>query len=63
VADLVVFDPNELEDRATYEKPFEPSVGVRWLLVNGQIAIEDGVLQDVLAGKPLRRNHEQTAGR
>jgi N-acyl-D-amino-acid deacylase len=55
VADLVVFDPKQFEDRATYEEPFNPSVGVRWLFVNGQIVIADGEPQDVLAGKPLRR--------
>jgi N-acyl-D-aspartate/D-glutamate deacylase len=55
VADLVVFDPKQLEDRATYEKPFETSVGIRWVLVNGKVAIADGEPQDVLAGRPLRR--------
>jgi N-acyl-D-aspartate/D-glutamate deacylase len=30
VADLVVFDPKHLEDRATYEKPLETSAGIRW---------------------------------
>lgn len=55
VADLVVFDPRQLEDRATYEKPFETSAGIRWVLVNGKIAVADGVPQDVLAGRPLRR--------
>ncbi len=55
VADLVVFDPKQLEDRATYEKPFETSAGIRWVLVNGKIAIADGEPQDVLAGRALRR--------
>ncbi|HEY3393882.1 MAG TPA: D-aminoacylase [Lacipirellulaceae bacterium] len=55
VADLVVFDPKQLEDRATYEKPFETSIGIRWVLVNGKIAIAGGVPQDILAGRPLRR--------
>ncbi len=55
VADLVVFDPKQLEDRATFEEPFKPSVGVRWLILNGRIAIADGAPQDVLAGQPLRR--------
>jgi N-acyl-D-aspartate/D-glutamate deacylase len=54
-ADLVVFDPKTFEDRATYEKPFETSTGIRWVIVNGEIAIADGMPQDVLAGKPLRR--------
>jgi N-acyl-D-aspartate/D-glutamate deacylase len=63
VADLVVFDPNEFADRATFEKPFEQSVGIRWLLVNGQISIADGTVQDTLAGRPLRRQVEKTAVR
>jgi N-acyl-D-aspartate/D-glutamate deacylase len=54
-ADVVVFDPNELEDRATYEKPFEQSAGIRWVFVNGKAAIADGEPQAVLAGRPLRR--------
>jgi N-acyl-D-amino-acid deacylase len=55
VADLVVFDPQQLDDRATYERPFETSVGIHWVLVNGKVAIADGVPQDILAGRPLRR--------
>jgi N-acyl-D-amino-acid deacylase len=55
IADVVVFDPKQLEDRATYDEPFKPSVGVRWLFLAGKVAIADGVPQDVLAGKPLRR--------
>jgi N-acyl-D-aspartate/D-glutamate deacylase len=55
VADIVVFDPNSFNDLATYEKPFEQSTGVRWLLVNGQFAIDDGEPQKRLAGRPLRR--------
>jgi N-acyl-D-aspartate/D-glutamate deacylase len=63
-ADIVVFDPQRFEDRATYEKPFEPSVGVRWLLVNGELAIADGVPQDSLAGRPLRKptDHANATG-
>ena len=53
VADIVVFDPKQFEDHATYEKPFEPSTGVRWLFVNGKVAIADGEPQDVLAGRPF----------
>jgi N-acyl-D-aspartate/D-glutamate deacylase len=55
MADIVVFDPKHFVDRATYEQPFEPSVGVRWLLLNGEIAIADGAPQDGIAGAPLRK--------
>jgi N-acyl-D-aspartate/D-glutamate deacylase len=55
IADIIVIDPREFEDRATYEEPFKPSVGVRWLFLAGKDAIAEGQPQDVLAGKPLRR--------
>lgn len=55
VADVVVFDPATFLDQATYEKPFEPSTGVRWLILNGKIEIAEGKPQDILAGKPLRK--------
>lgn len=55
VADIVVFDPGTFIDKATYEKPFEESTGVRWLVLNGKLAIADGECQEILAGKPLRK--------
>jgi N-acyl-D-aspartate/D-glutamate deacylase len=54
-ADIVVFDPSEFMDQATYEKPFEPSVGVRFLFVNGTPSIIGGKLQEARAGRPLRK--------
>jgi N-acyl-D-aspartate/D-glutamate deacylase len=55
IADLVVFDPEILRDRATYEQPFLESTGVQWVLVNGQVAIAAGEFQSALAGQALRR--------
>ena len=43
-ADVVVFDPQTIADRATFEKPMEPSVGVHFLLVAGTVVIDDGNL-------------------
>ena len=54
VADLVVFAADELRDRATYQAPFEESVGVRWVFVAGEAAIADGKFLGSLAGQPLR---------
>ena len=42
-ADIAVFDPNTVIDRATYESPALPSEGVRFVLVNGAVALKDGV--------------------
>jgi hypothetical protein len=54
-ADLVVLDPDQLADRATYQDPVRPSVGVRHLLVGGSFVVRDGVLQtDAFSGTPLR---------
>jgi N-acyl-D-aspartate/D-glutamate deacylase len=41
-ADIVVFDPQTISDRATFDKPMEPSVGVHYLLVAGTVLIDDG---------------------
>ncbi len=53
-ADVVVFDPKTFRDRATFDKPHQYATGVRYLFVNGQLAIDDGKFTDVLAGKALR---------
>ena len=41
-ADLVVFDPETIADRATFAKATEPSVGVKYLLVAGTVVVEEG---------------------
>jgi N-acyl-D-amino-acid deacylase len=53
-ADLVVFDPNTFRDKATFDKPHQYASGVRYLFVNGKLAIQDGKYTDALAGKVLR---------
>jgi N-acyl-D-aspartate/D-glutamate deacylase len=63
-ADLVVFDLPRIRDRATnlwpHAAPFENyphdfPEGIDWVLVNGQVAVEDGRTTDVRAGRVLRR--------
>jgi N-acyl-D-amino-acid deacylase len=41
-ADLVVFDPARVEDRATYDQPFQYPVGIAAVVVNGVVALRDG---------------------
>lgn len=43
-ADLVLFDPSEIGDRATYQEPFIISSGIKYVIVNGAVTVEDGVL-------------------
>src|SRR5262249_18460818 len=41
-ADITVFDPATIIDHATFEDPTRPSEGVRFVLVNGRVAVRDG---------------------
>jgi N-acyl-D-aspartate/D-glutamate deacylase len=53
-ADIVVFDPQTIADRSTFEKPMEPSVGVHYLLVGGAVLIDDGkMVEGVFPGKAI----------
>ena len=54
-ADVIVFDPKTIRDKATYTEPTKLATGVRWVFVNGKTAVKDGAVTGVLAGKGLRR--------
>jgi N-acyl-D-aspartate/D-glutamate deacylase len=55
-ADVVVFDPVQFRDRATYEASTQASAGVRHLVVSGEPVIRDGALAlDARPGRPVRR--------
>ena len=53
-ADLAVFDPDRIQDRATFEKPRRRAAGMDYVFVNGRAAIEAGRLADTTAGRVLR---------
>jgi N-acyl-D-amino-acid deacylase len=54
-ADLVIFDPDEVLDRATYENPRQYPVGIRHVLVNGVHSVADGKFTGKRGGRVLRR--------
>jgi len=54
-ADIVVFDPATVSDRASYARSTLPSAGIRHVLVNGTFVVRDaGLVPDVLPGRPVR---------
>ena len=53
-ADLTIFDPESILDRATYGDPFQPSAGIDYVIVAGDVAVDRGVLvEEVFAGQRL----------
>lgn len=54
-ADIVVFDSNTIKDNATYVKPRQYSAGIEYVIVNGQIIVEQGNHTGKLPGKTIRR--------
>jgi len=61
VADITVFDPENVTDNATYEKGARPSTGIPYVIVNGQIVVKDStVLKGVNPGQAIRYEREKS---
>ncbi len=56
VADITVFDPATVGDKATFTEPHQYPVGIEWVFVAGQAVVADGKFTSVRAGQVLRRN-------
>ena len=54
-ADIVIFNPKTIIDKSTYEDPQQKPEGISYVLVNGEIAVEDGEVTGATSGKVLRR--------
>ena len=62
-ADLVLFDPLTVADRASFDDPKQYPVGISHVVVNGQLVLDDGQPTDALAGRALTpRVVSQSAG-
>ncbi|MCD6348249.1 MAG: amidohydrolase family protein, partial [Candidatus Korarchaeota archaeon] len=55
-ADLVIFDPERVEDRATYQDPRQYPEGISYVIVNGKIVVEEGEHTGTRAGRVLYRS-------
>jgi N-acyl-D-amino-acid deacylase len=53
-ADLVVFDPDTIQDRASFDEPHQLSTGVSYVLVNGKLALREGKATGAATGRVLR---------
>ena len=53
-ADVMVFDPKTIIDRATYEKPHQLSIGMKYVIVNGVAVVSDGRVTGAKPGKIVR---------
>jgi N-acyl-D-amino-acid deacylase len=53
-ADIVLFNPETVADRATYEEPYQFPEGIKYVFVNGALAVEDGEQTPARAGRVLR---------
>lgn len=60
-ADLVVFDPKTIIDKANFSKPHQYPEGIHHVFVNGEAAVEAGEFQNLRAGRVLRRGADKKA--
>ena len=61
-ADVVLFDPETIKDMSTYEQPRIVAQGIRWVVVNGHIALQEGKLTGLRGGRTVRRRADGTVG-
>lgn len=53
-ADIVIFDPQTIQDHATYDKPHQLSTGISYVLVNGRFALKEGHATGDATGRVVR---------
>jgi N-acyl-D-amino-acid deacylase len=61
-ADLVIFDPATVADRATFEDPFQYPVGIDTVLVNGEVVLDEGKHTNARPGRILKRTTARASG-
>ena len=54
-ADVVVFNPETVIDKSTFQDPHQYPVGIDYVIVNGQLAVDNGEFKDIRSGKVLRK--------
>jgi N-acyl-D-amino-acid deacylase len=59
-ADITIFDPKQILDQATFTKPFQYPSGIKAVIVNGTIVLQDGTHTDATPGRVLRKTKPPT---
>jgi len=54
-ADIIIFDPESFQEEATYTDAFQYATGLQYSIINGQIAVQNGIPLDVLTGRVLEK--------
>lgn len=62
-ADLVIFDPASIQDRASFEDPWQAPVGIPFVIENGEFVVREGKLTGLLPGQAVRRSRNLGARR
>lgn len=57
-ADLVLFDPDAILDKATYADPKQPAAGIRAVVVNGEFAVDEGKPTGARNGRTIRSRRQ-----
>ncbi|MFB4167332.1 amidohydrolase family protein [Virgibacillus sp. JSM 102003] len=60
MADIVVFDPETITDKATYDEPFSDSTGIVHVLVNGELAVTEGKYTEKTPGVVIRKKYSNS---
>ena len=53
-ADITIFDPTKVIDKASFESPNQYPVGIEYVLVNGKLSVDKGQRTSALGGRVLR---------
>ena len=58
-ADLTLFDPKKVIDKATYEDPHQYSEGIEYVIVNGEVAVENKIFKPIKSGVILKKKNNE----
>jgi N-acyl-D-amino-acid deacylase len=60
-ADITIFNPDTIIDRASFGNPYQKSEGIEYVIINGKVVLENGTYhRDALAGRVIRRVQSQS---